>query len=211
MSIHKLHHRIQRILSNADMVRHKRRVQGSGDLLLVSVENFGERFCAFLDARVPHYVLNLETAFTATSSQTSSTSTAGDAPRSPACAATPSPSSATSLAHADALDCDVIATGHYAVARDGGLYGARTRAKDQSYFLWGIDRAVVARMLDAGRRASPSRKPRAGPRGLDRRLRTSRNRSKSASSRTTIMPRCSSGSARRGPRPDSGAVGHQRA
>ena len=51
------------------------------------------------------------------------------------------------LAHADALDCDYIATGHYAVAREGGLYRGSDPAKDQSYFLWGIDRAVVARML----------------------------------------------------------------
>ncbi len=51
------------------------------------------------------------------------------------------------LAHADALDCRYIATGHYAVARDGALYRGRDRRKDQSYFLWGIDRAVVARML----------------------------------------------------------------
>ncbi|HEU5039396.1 MAG TPA: tRNA 2-thiouridine(34) synthase MnmA [Gemmatimonadales bacterium] len=51
------------------------------------------------------------------------------------------------LAHADALDCGFIATGHYAVARDGALYRGRDRNKDQSYFLWGIDRAVVARML----------------------------------------------------------------
>jgi tRNA-specific 2-thiouridylase len=51
------------------------------------------------------------------------------------------------LAHADALDCDFIATGHYAIARDGGLYRGRDRNKDQSYFLWGIDRDVVARML----------------------------------------------------------------
>ena len=51
------------------------------------------------------------------------------------------------LAHADALDCSHIATGHYAVARDGALYRGRDRSKDQSYFLWGIDRAVVARML----------------------------------------------------------------
>ncbi len=51
------------------------------------------------------------------------------------------------LAHADALDCDYIATGHYAVARDGALYRGRDRAKDQSYFLWGVDRAVIARML----------------------------------------------------------------
>jgi tRNA-specific 2-thiouridylase len=51
------------------------------------------------------------------------------------------------LAHADALECDAIATGHYAVARDGRLYRGRDRSKDQSYFLWGIDRSVVARML----------------------------------------------------------------
>lgn len=51
------------------------------------------------------------------------------------------------LAHADALGCDAIATGHYAVARDGKLYRGQDRSKDQSYFLWGIDRAVVARMM----------------------------------------------------------------
>ncbi|PYP41792.1 MAG: tRNA 2-thiouridine(34) synthase MnmA [Gemmatimonadetes bacterium] len=51
------------------------------------------------------------------------------------------------LAHAEALGCDAIATGHYAVARDGALFRGRDRGKDQSYFLWGVDRAVVARML----------------------------------------------------------------
>jgi tRNA-specific 2-thiouridylase len=50
------------------------------------------------------------------------------------------------LAHADALDCDYLATGHYAVARDGALYRGADHQKDQSYFLWGIDRAVVARL-----------------------------------------------------------------
>ena len=50
------------------------------------------------------------------------------------------------LAHADALGCDAIATGHYAVARDGALFRGRDPAKDQSYFLWGIPREVVARM-----------------------------------------------------------------
>ena len=51
------------------------------------------------------------------------------------------------LYHADALDCQYIATGHYAIAKDGALYRGRDRQKDQSYFLWGIDRAVVRRML----------------------------------------------------------------
>src|SRR5262245_27810054 len=50
------------------------------------------------------------------------------------------------LAHAEALGCDAIATGHYAVARDGALYRGHDRAKDQSYFLWGIPASVVARM-----------------------------------------------------------------
>jgi tRNA-specific 2-thiouridylase len=36
---------------------------------------------------------------------------------------------------------------YYAIARDGALYRGRDARKDQSYFLWGIDRAVVARML----------------------------------------------------------------
>src|SRR5207248_3368986 len=49
--------------------------------------------------------------------------------------------------HADALDCAYIATGHYAIARDGALFRGRDPRKDQSYFLWGIDRTVVARML----------------------------------------------------------------
>ena len=51
------------------------------------------------------------------------------------------------LAHADALDCDYLATGHYAIARDGALYRGRDGSKDQTYFLWGIDRPVVARLL----------------------------------------------------------------
>jgi tRNA-specific 2-thiouridylase len=51
------------------------------------------------------------------------------------------------LAHADALGCSAIATGHYARAVHGNLYRGRDRQKDQSYFLWGIDREVVKRMV----------------------------------------------------------------
>jgi len=51
------------------------------------------------------------------------------------------------LAHADALACDSLATGHYAITRDGALFRGVDRAKDQTYFLWGIDRAVLDRML----------------------------------------------------------------
>ena len=51
------------------------------------------------------------------------------------------------LHHADALECAYVATGHYAIARDGALFRGRDPLKDQSYFLWGIDRAVVPRLL----------------------------------------------------------------
>jgi len=50
------------------------------------------------------------------------------------------------LAHADALDCDAIATGHYVVAEGGALFRGDDPNKDQSYFLWGIDRRVLSRM-----------------------------------------------------------------
>jgi tRNA-specific 2-thiouridylase len=51
------------------------------------------------------------------------------------------------VAHADALDCTYIATGHYVVARDGVLHRGADPNKDQTYFMWGIDRAVVKRMI----------------------------------------------------------------
>lgn len=51
------------------------------------------------------------------------------------------------VAHADALDCTYVATGHYVVARDGVLHRGADPNKDQTYFMWGIDRAVVKRMI----------------------------------------------------------------
>jgi tRNA-specific 2-thiouridylase len=51
------------------------------------------------------------------------------------------------LAKADAIDARWIATGHYARVIDGALYRGLDEAKDQTYFLWGIDRRVLLRLL----------------------------------------------------------------
>ena len=51
------------------------------------------------------------------------------------------------VAKADAIDAEFIATGHYARAERGQLLRGADDAKDQTYFLWGIDRAVLRRLL----------------------------------------------------------------
>ena len=95
------------------------------------------------------------------------------------------------LYHADALDCDAIATGHYAIADGGALYRGRDRQKDQSYFLWGIDRAVVRRMLtplgDLTKEQTRTVARRLGLVTADK-----QESVRSVSSRTTTTSRCSS-------------------
>src|SRR6478672_2748158 len=96
---------------------------------------------------VPHYVLNMEDAFGRDVLQNFVSEYARGRTPIPCVRCNSFTKFRDLLAHADALDCAYIATGHYAVARDGALYRADDPQKDQSYFLWGIDRAVVARML----------------------------------------------------------------
>ncbi len=51
------------------------------------------------------------------------------------------------VAKADGIDAEFIATGHYARVVNGELHRGADDNKDQTYFLWGIDRAVLPRLL----------------------------------------------------------------
>lgn len=126
---------------------------GSGD-----VQDVPDRPCCSLDSvndarrvadqlGIPHYVLNLESRF--------SRDVVDDFVREYSRGRTPIPCVRCNtftkfrdlLQKADAIGAQYIATGHYARLVGGELLRGLDHAKDQTYFLWGIDRAVLKRML----------------------------------------------------------------
>ena len=107
--------------------------------------NDARRVCERLG--IPHYVLNLESRF--------GRDVMDDFVAEYVAGRTPIPcvrcntfTKFRDLLHtADNIDAQWIATGHYARVVDGELLRGRDDAKDQTYFLWGIDRAVISRMI----------------------------------------------------------------
>ena len=107
--------------------------------------NDARRVCEQLG--IPHYVINLETRF--------GEDVVDDFVSEYARGRTPIPCVRCNtftkfrdlVKKADSIDAMWIATGHYARVVDGELHRGRDDNKDQTYFLWGIDRSVLSRML----------------------------------------------------------------
>jgi tRNA-specific 2-thiouridylase len=107
--------------------------------------NDARRVCQQLG--VPHYVLNLESAF--------GHDVVDDFVSEYARGRTPIPCVRCNtftkfrdlVRKAEAIDARYVATGHYARVIRGEMHRGLDHSKDQSYFLWGIDRAVLSRML----------------------------------------------------------------
>src|SRR5688500_14884286 len=107
--------------------------------------NDARRVCDSLG--VPHYVLNMESAF--------GRDVVDDFVAEYSRGRTPIPCVRCNtftkfrdlVKRADAIDARYVATGHYARVTDGELCRGMDHSKDQSYFLWGIDRGVLSRML----------------------------------------------------------------
>jgi tRNA-specific 2-thiouridylase len=96
---------------------------------------------------VPHYVLNLETAFGHDVIQNFVSEYAQGRTPIPCVRCNTFTKFRDLLRKADGVDAEFIATGHYARVAGGELFRGKDASKDQSYFLWGVDRAVVRRML----------------------------------------------------------------
>lgn len=51
------------------------------------------------------------------------------------------------IQEADRLDCDFVATGHYARSKNSSLFAGVDQNKDQSYFLWAMNPSILSRVL----------------------------------------------------------------
>ena len=128
--------------------------------------NDARRVCETLG--IPHYVLNLESRFGQDVIADFVTEYAQGRTPIPCVRCNTFTKFRDLLRKADAVDARWIATGHYARVIDGALHRGVDRGKDQTYFLWGIDRPVLARMLlPVGSLTKPETRARARALGLE--------------------------------------------
>src|SRR6478672_12934703 len=107
--------------------------------------NDARRVCEQLG--IPHYVLNLESHFSPDVVDNFAQEYARGRTPIPCVRCNTFTKFRDLLRKADAIDAQWLATGHYARVRNGVLHRGLDPAKDQSYFLWGISRSVLSRMI----------------------------------------------------------------
>jgi len=142
----------------AMLVRQGYDVVGATMKLFCHGEDVPDRPCCSLDSvndarrvceqlGIPHYVLNMESAFGHDVVDNFVAEYARGRTPIPCVRCNTFTKFRDLLRKADAIDAQWIATGHYARVNDGTLYRGEDQHKDQTYFLWGIDRAVLSRMM----------------------------------------------------------------
>ena len=109
--------------------------------------NDARRVCEQLG--IPHYVLNLESRFGHDVVDNFVAEYARGRTPIPCVRCNTFTKFRDFLKKADAIDAQWIATGHYARIVAGELRRGIDENKDQTYFLWGVDRTVLSRLLRA--------------------------------------------------------------
>ena len=107
--------------------------------------NDARRVCEQLG--VPHYVINLETKFGEDVVDNFVSEYARGRTPIPCVRCNTFTKFRDLVKKADSIDARWIATGHYARVVNGELNRGFDDNNDQTYFLWGIDRGVLSRML----------------------------------------------------------------
>ncbi|MEO7823214.1 MAG: tRNA 2-thiouridine(34) synthase MnmA [Gemmatimonadaceae bacterium] len=107
--------------------------------------NDARRVCEQLG--IPHYVLNLETRFGHDVVENFVSEYSRGRTPIPCVRCNTFTKFRDFLKKADSIDARWVATGHYARVSDGELLRGLDENKDQTYFLWGIDRAVLKRLM----------------------------------------------------------------